>query len=142
LGEHVIKIVGKNADRFNSVDVKYFTITYTDPCPNTLIIPQSINNMEVSVHGEKQEQTFSSFTDTVSSANGGDGYNYCGSRTHYVRLPDDTVVSYMSEYGYRLTLYTEDESLVGTHSVYLWCELVSYPAVKGYATVSVTIKPC
>lgn len=39
-------------------------------------------------------------------------------------------------------MFTEDSSLVGSHTVYLWCELDDYPDVKGYAEVAVTIDPC
>jgi len=55
LGEHVLKVVGKNANKYNSVDVKEFTITYTNPCPNSLINPGTINPMLVTVYGAKEE---------------------------------------------------------------------------------------
>jgi len=41
-----------------------------------------------------------------------------------------------------LTLYTEDSTFVGSHTVYLWCELNDYPSVKAYSQVPVTINPC
>jgi len=44
-GIHEIKVVGKNADNYNSVDVKVFTITYTNPCPASSIIPGPISPM-------------------------------------------------------------------------------------------------
>jgi len=41
----------------------------------------------------------------------------------------------MTEYGLSLTLFTEDSSNVGTHTVYLWCELDDYSGVSGYAEI-------
>jgi len=41
----------------------------------------------VTAFGAKTIQDYSPFTDTISSSNGGDGYGYCGLRTHYITLP-------------------------------------------------------
>lgn len=98
-GTHDIKVVGKNANKYNSVDVKVFTIEFVNPCPTSTINPGTINPMTVTAFGAKEMQEYTAFTDSVSSNNGGDGYNYCGTRKHYVRLPTGGEVSYMTEYG-------------------------------------------
>jgi len=48
-------VVGKNADKYHDVDVKEFTITYTNPCPFTAIIPRTISEMTQTVYGETEQ---------------------------------------------------------------------------------------
>lgn len=143
LGTHEIKIVGKNADKYNSIDVAIFEITYVNPCLTTTINIPSIPAMRNSVFSLKTvSQTFDAFTDAVSSNNGGDGYNYCETRTHYIRMPDGSVPDFMTENALTLTVDSTNNDDVGQYQVYLWCKLDKYPDISDYAIVTVTIDPC